>query len=125
MIVFEHKGDFKGTEKYFKKLLKTDFLSILDYYGHAGVDALASATPVESGITASSWSYEVYDNEECCGITWSNSNVVNGVPVVIMLQYGHATRNGGFVEGQDFINPALQPIFDEILEAVWREVTRA
>lgn len=125
MIVFKHEGDFKDTEKYFKKLLKTDFLEILGYYGQLGVDALMAATPVESGITASSWSYEVYDNADYCGITWSNSNVVGGVPVVIMLQYGHATRNGGFVEGQDFINPALKPIFDGITEAVWKEVTRA
>jgi hypothetical protein len=82
-------------------------------------------TPVESGETADSWSYEVFDNTEFCGITWSNSNVVDGVPIAIVLQYGHATRNGGFVAGQDYINPALQPIFDDLTEALWKEVTRA
>lgn len=124
MIVFRQKGDFKDTEKYFKRMLKTDFLDILGRYGQLGVDALMSATPIESGETAGSWGYEVYDNVDYCGITWYNTNVVDGVPIVIMLQYGHATRNGGFIAGQDFINPALKPIFDELTEALWREVTR-
>lgn len=125
MIVFKHQGSFKNTERFLTKVQKADFLSILDQYGRLGVDALRSMTPVESGETADSWSYEVFDNEEFCGITWSNSNVVDGVPIAIVLQYGHATRNGGFVAGQDYINPALQPIFDDLTEALWKEVTRA
>ena len=96
----------------------------LDKYGQAGVNALQAATPVDTGLTASSWYYEITNNDGVVRITFNNSNIQNGVPIAIILQYGHATRNGGWVEGRDYINPAIQPIFDKITETAWREVTR-
>lgn len=123
MITVKHTGSFKNVEKFLYKASRTNVLSILDKYGRQGVEALASATPTDSGLTADSWKYEVRNSKGSYSITWTNSNVVNGVPVVILLQYGHATKNGGFVQGRDFINPAIQPIFDKISEDLWKEVT--
>lgn len=123
MIVIKHKGDFKKTEKFLKDLSKIDFRQILEKYAQEGVSALASATPVDSGLTASSWSYEISGSRDSYSITWSNSNINKGVPIAIILQFGHGTRNGGYVQGRDYINPAIQPIFDKIVEEAWREVT--
>ena len=99
-------------------------LGRLDKYGREGVAALASATPVDSGLTASSWYYEIENKNGSATITFYNSNIQSGVPIAIILQYGHGTRNGGWVQGRDYINPAIQPIFDKITDEAWREVTK-
>ena len=124
MIRFRQKGDFRKATRYFERLREIVHLGTLDKYGREGVDALASATPVESGKTASSWYYEITNNGQTAKISFYNSNVNKGVPIAIVIQYGHGTRNGGWVEGRDYINPAIQPIFDRIAEEIWREVTR-
>ena len=124
MIRFRQKGDFRKATRYFERLREIVHLGTLDKYGREGVDALASATPVESGKTASSWYYEITNNGQTAKISFYNSNVNKGVPIAIIIQYGHGTRNGGWVEGRDYINPAIQPIFDRIAEEIWREVTR-
>jgi hypothetical protein len=121
-VTFKHRGNFNKTENFLEKAKKTDFFTILEKYGEAGVAALASATPVDTGLTASSWSYEIHQDSDDCAIYWTNSNVNNYVNIAIILQYGHGTRNGGYVQGRDYINPAIRPIFDEIAEAAWREV---
>lgn len=123
MIVIKHKGNFNKTERFLNRISKVDFLRILEKYGREGVNALAAATPVDSGLTANSWYYEIKTSRNSYTISWGNSNVVNGVPIAIVLQYGHATKNGGFVRGRDYINPAIQPIFDKIAEEAWREVS--
>ena len=125
MISFRQKGNFSKLTNYLEKVKGVFNLSILDKYGREGVAALASATPVESGTTASSWYYEIERRRGSAAIVFHNSNIQNGVPIAIILQYGHGTRNGGWVEGRDYINPAIQPIFDKILADVWREVTNA
>lgn len=124
LIVIKHRGNFNNTERFFKRATQANYLRILDKYGREGVTALATATPVDTGLTASSWSYEVIIRGGSFTITWSNSNVVNGVPIAIILQYGHGTGNGGYVQGLDYINPAIRPIFDKIAEEIWKEVTR-
>lgn len=124
MIRFRQKGDFRKATRYFERLIEIVHLGTLDKYGREGVAALASATPVESGKTASSWYYEITNNGQTAKISFYNSNVNKGVPIAIVIQYGHGTRNGGWVEGRDYINPAIQPIFDRIAEEIWREVTR-
>lgn len=123
MVVFKHRGDFNNLEKFLKSAKETDIRRVLDTYGQQGVRALAEHTPVDSGLTASSWGYEIITNKGSVSLVWTNSNVVNGVPIAILLQYGHGTRNGGFVQGRDYINPALQPVFDKISEEAWREVS--
>ena len=125
MIIFESKGDFKRTDSFLAKLLKRDIYRSLDKYGQQGVAALSSATPTESGLAASSLRYEVKREGRGYSITWLNSDVENGFPVAIMLQYGYGTGTGGYVQGRDYINPALKPIFDKIAEDVWKEVTSA
>lgn len=124
MISFRQKGDFSKLTRYLERVKKTARLSILDKYGREGVAALSSATPVDSGETASSWYYEVTSENESAAISFYNSNVNQGVPIAIILQYGHGTVTGGWVEGRDYINPAIQPIFDEIVDAAWKEVTK-
>lgn len=123
MITIRQKGDFNKTEKFLKKSFGKDYRSILAKYGQLGVEALSAATPVDSGATASSWSYEIIQNESSLSVVWKNTNIIKGVNIAVILQYGHATRNGGYVEGRDYINPALQPIFDELANAAWKEVT--
>lgn len=122
MISFNQKGDFSSLEKFLLKS-KDNRLSELDRLGQKGVNALAAATPINSGETANSWSYEIVRQKTTTSIVWSNSNVVNGVNIAVILQYGHGTQNGGYVEGKDYINKAIQPIFDEIAELAWKEVT--
>lgn len=124
IISFTHKGNFTKTEKLLKKSLGIDYRGKLEKYGQQGVEALSLATPVESGETASSWYYQVSQNDDTISITWYNDNVNKGVNIAVILQYGHATRNGGWVQGRDYINPALQPIFDDMAEAAWKEVTK-
>ena len=123
MISFRHKGDFKRTTRYLSKVKDLSKID-LDRYGREGVAALASATPVESGATASSWYYKILRENGRVSIAFYNSNVNKGVPIAIILQYGHGTRNGGWVQGRDYINPAIQPIFDRIVNDAWREVTK-
>lgn len=123
MITFRHKGDFSNTTKFLKNASRRIVLSNLHRYGKEGVAALASATPVDTGKTASSWYYEITEYRGGFKISFANSNIQNGwCSVAIILQYGHATRNGGWVEGRDYINPAIQPIFDKIADQAWKEV---
>ena len=122
VIRFTHKGDFSKTTKFLKRAKQIRF-SDLEKYAKKGVEALASATPVDSGVTSSSWSYEIINKDGSIVINFNNSNIQQNVPIAIILQYGHGTRNGGWVEGRDYINPAIQPIFDEITANIWREVT--
>lgn len=123
MIGFRSKGDFSKTEKMLKKALGQDYRKVLDKYGKQGVAALSSATPIESGETASSWSYKVEQNGSSISVVWYNSHVEKGVNIAVILQYGHGTRGGGYVAGRDYINPALRPVFDELADAAWKEVT--
>lgn len=123
MISFRSKGDFKKATRYFERVKEAARLSILDKYGREGVAALASATPKDSGLTANSWYYEIERTNGSATIAFYNSNVQNGIVIAIILQYGHGTGTGGWVEGRDYINPAIQPIFDEITNNAWREVT--
>lgn len=122
MIKFRHRGNFDKTEKFLKKVSKSDFLKDLEKYGDMGVKALASATPVDSGLTRESWSYEIEKSSDSYKIHWTNSNVHNGVNIAVILQYGHGTGTGGYVKGLDYINPAIRPIFDEIADSAWKEV---
>lgn len=123
MIVLKNKGDFSKTTNFLKRITKLDYKSILSKYGKMGVDALAKATPVDTGLTASSWSYEIVEDDGGATIYWKNSNVVKGVSIAVILQYGHGTGTGGYVEGIDYINPALRSIFEGIADDAWKEVT--
>lgn len=123
MIKIQHQGNFQKTDSFFKRASGKRYLESLAKYGQEGVRALSSATPVESGKTASSWDYKIVNTKNGVSITWMNSNVVDGVPIAVILQYGHGTKNGGYVQGIDYINPALRPVFDKLLNDVWREVT--
>lgn len=122
MFSFSSSGSFDQTEAWLRRLQSGQMFAQLSKFGQEGVNALASATPVESGLTASSWTYEIVQDAGSYSIIWSNTNVVNGTPVAILLQYGHGTGTGGYVQGRDYINPALQPIFDRIADEVWRAV---
>jgi hypothetical protein len=123
MFSFRQKGDFSKLTRFLERAKKAVKVSDLDKYGREGVAALASATPVETGLTASSWNYEIEIQNGSATIGFYNTNVNKGVPIAIILQYGHGTRNGGWVQGRDYINPAIQPVFDKITEAAWKEVT--
>lgn len=125
MIKFRHKGDFSKLTNFLEKTKGTIRMSLLDKYGREGVAALSSATPVETGLTASSWYYKIENNNGSASINFYNSNIQNGVLIAIVLQYGHGTRNGGWVQGRDYINPAIQPIFDRITNEAWKEVTKS
>ena len=124
MISFRQKGDFSKLTRFLERAKESVKIGDLDKYGREGVAALSSATPIDSGKTANSWSYEITNKDESVTITFNNSNIQNGVPIAIVLQYGHGTRNGGWVQGRDYINPAIQPVFDEIVDKAWREVTK-
>lgn len=124
MVSFRQKGNFINTTRYLERTKKGVRISSLDRFGREGVAALASATPVDSGETANSWYYKIENQNGVVKIGFYNSNVVNGVPIAIILQYGHGTRNGGYVQGRDYINPAIQPVFDQLAEYAWKEVTK-
>lgn len=124
MISVRQKGDFSKLTRYLVKSKEATKIKVLERFGNEGVAALASATPVDSGLTAKSWYYKIERKKGSATITFYNSNVQNGVPIAIILQYGHGTRNGGWVQGRDYINPAIQPLFDKIAENAWREVTK-
>ena len=121
MITFRHKGDFSKLTRFLEKAKEAVRLGDLDKYGREGVAALASATPVDTGLTANSWYYKIEHKDGTATISFFNSNVQNGVPIAIILQYGHGTGTGGWVEGRDYINPAIQPVFDKIAKSAWKE----
>ena len=125
MIRFESKGDFSRSIQWLQKLQRAEFYNRVNAIAAQGTSALASATPVDSSKTAQSWSHEVKITRTSCRVEWHNSNVNQGVPIAIILQYGHGTGTGGYVAGRDYINPAIRPIFDKIAEDVWSEVTRS
>ena len=125
MIEVNQKGSFKNLESFLRKMAKRDLFNQLDSLAQEGVRALSEATPIESGLTAGSWGYEIEINSKTSTITWINTNVINGFPLAVALQYGHGTGSGGFVHGRDYINPALKPIFDKIADKVWEAVTSA
>lgn len=124
MISFRQKGDFSKTKKFLEKAKSIVHMSTFDKYGKEGVAALSSATPKNTGATANSWYYKITNENGVAKISFCNSNIQNGVPIAIILQYGHATRNGGWVQGRDYINPAIRPIFDKIAKDAWEEVTK-
>lgn len=123
MITLKSKGDFKNTTKFLNKVLNRSYLDILEKYGREGVAALSAATPVDTGLTAASWGYKIEATDKGFSISFTNSNRADGVLIAIILQYGHVTNNGGWVEGRDYINPAIQPIFDRMAQEAWKEVT--
>lgn len=125
MVNFSSTGSFSKTEKFLSFIRTGRMYAFLDRNAQRGVAALAAATPVDSGLAASSWTYEVQRNAGGAKITWKNTNIESGFPVAIMLQYGHGTGTGGYVQGRDYINPAIRPVFDEIANSVWRAVTSA
>lgn len=122
MLRLTSKGDYKKATSYLERLKEIARLSIFDKYGRRGVDALANATPVDTGLTAASWEYEIIHRKSGVSLQFNNTNIQNGCPIAIILQYGHGTRGGGYVEGRDYINPAIQPIFDRLAEEMWEEV---
>ncbi|MBR5862218.1 MAG: HK97 gp10 family phage protein [Bacteroidales bacterium] len=124
MIGVKVKGSFSKTEKFLKNAKQLRIERILSKYGEKGVAALASATPIDSGLTAASWYYKIEVTSTHAKLIFCNSNVNRGIPIAIILQYGHATGTGGWVEGRDYINPALQPVFDELVNSTWEEVTK-
>ena len=125
MITFESKGDFKNTERFLKKMKSFDFSKSLKGVAQEGVRALAAATPVDSGLAANSWGYQIERSKSSFQIIWTNNDIESGFPVALMLQYGHGTGTGGYVQGRDYINPAMRPIFEKIIESLWTEVTSA
>lgn len=124
LITFRQKGDFSKASQYLERLKEAAKLGVLDKYGREGVAALASATPIETGLTASSWTYEIERKGNSVSIVYKNSNINKGVPIAVILQYGHGTGTGGWVQGRDYINPAIQPVFDRIADEAWKEVTK-
>ena len=122
LIRITTKGDFNNTFKFLNKMSKFQINKILEKYGRMGVNALASATPVDSGKTAESWGYEISVGKEGATIYWTNTNQNKGVYIAVILQYGHGTGTGGYVQGIDYINPAIRPVFDKIAEEAWLEV---
>lgn len=123
VITLVQKGNFKKTNSFIEKALEFIRLGELDKYGRQGVKALAEATPIDSGETSQSWYYKIERHKSSVSIVWCNSHVENGCNIAVILQYGHGTRNGGWVQGRDYINPAIQPLFDEIADKAWKEVS--
>lgn len=123
-IKVKHKGNFNKTERFFNRVLKREYLNILERYGQAGVEALRNATPSASGKTADSWGFGIEEGKGMVTLYWTNTNENQGVNIAILLIYGHGLQNGGYVEGIDFVNPAMRPIFEKIADESWKEVTR-
>ena len=124
MIKIRQKGDFKKLTSFLERAKESLDIGVLNKYGRKGVAALSSATPVDTGLTASSWFYKIENKNGVAKIEFHNSNIQNGVQIAVILQYGHGTKNGGYVVGRDYINPAIQPVFDELAKNAWKEVTR-
>ena len=123
MITFHHRGNFSHLEKFLMRMSDRTYMKVLEKYGQRGVEALSAATPLDSGKTAASWSYEIQNGPEGAAIYWINSNENQGVNIAVILQYGHGTGTGGYVQGRDYINPAMRDIFDKIADEAWKEVT--
>lgn len=123
-ITFTERGSFNNTERYLNRLKRAELFAVLNKYGSKGVAALSNATPKESGLTAGSWTYTIVMSPGYYSIRWHNTHEVDGRPLAVLLQYGHGTGTGGYVQGRDFINPAIRPVFDEILAEAMREVSR-
>lgn len=124
-VNFEVSGGFTKTERFLNRMKRREYLNVLDEFGRDGVQALRNATPVDSGATAEAWDYEIKRTRDYTEIVWTNSNINDGVPIAVILQYGHGTGTGGYVQGRDYINPAVRPIFDKIAEKAWKVVTSA
>ena len=124
MITIESQGEWKLTRNWFDRMTKLDLALIMNQFGKEGVSALAAATPSRSGLTSKSWNYEVTRKGNNWKITWTNSNINKGANIAVLIQYGHGTRNGGYVVGRDYINPAIRPVFDKIAQKAWKEVAR-
>lgn len=124
MMTLKSNGDFSKVTNWLERMKESAHIGILDKYGKRGVDALRDATPKDTGKTADSWDYEITNENGRATITFTNSNIQNGIPIAVILQYGHATNGGGWVQGIDYINPAIRPVFDEIVNEAWKEVTR-
>lgn len=124
-VDFEVSGGFTKTERFLNRMKRREYLNVLDEFGRDGVQALRNATPVDSGATAEAWDYEIKRTRNYTEIVWTNSNINDGVPIAVILQYGHGTGTGGYVQGRDYINPAIRPIFDKIAEKAWKVVTSA
>lgn len=124
-ITFSHHGDFSKTKQFFEKLKETVKLGDLNKYGQRGVEALQSATPIRTGKTAASWGYRIKHDSDSSTIEWYNTNVQDGVNIAVIIEYGHGTGWGGYVQGRKYIEPAIQPVFDSIADEAWKEVTRA
>ena len=124
MITITQKGSFDNTEKYLRRLKTKDLYAVLNKYGHQGVVALSNATPRDSGLTAESWYYSIVQRPGYYSIRWHNRHEEDGIPIAVLIQYGHGTRNGGYVQGQDYIMPAMRPLFERIAAEAWREVTK-
>ena len=124
-VNFEVSGGFTKTERFLNRMKRREYLNVLDEFGRDGVQALRNATPVDSGATAEAWDYEIKRTRDCTEIVWINSNINDGVPIAVILQYGHGTGTGGYVQGRDYINPAIRPLFDKIAEKAWKVVTSA
>lgn len=125
MITFTVTGDFKTTQDFLTHVKNLNLLGMLDSYGQMGVAALSEATPIDTGLAAGSWGYTVTADDGVYTIAWTNSDIETGFPVSIMLQYGYSTGTGGYVQGRDYINPAIAPTFDQIADKVWKAVTSA
>lgn len=119
------KGDYKKSETFLQKIKRPDYRRALEKYGEAGVVALSVSTPIDTGLTSTMWSYEVKKISGGYEVVWTNSHIINGVNIAVILQYGHGTRNGGYVRGRDYINPAMRPIFDQLAQEAWEEVTKS
>lgn len=124
-VNFEVSGGFTKTERFLNRMKHHEYLNVLDEFGRDGVQALRNATPVDSGATAEAWDYEIKRTRNYTEIVWTNSNINDGVPIAVILQYGHGTGTGGYVQGRDYINPAIRPVFDKIAEKAWKVVTSA
>lgn len=124
MIRYESSGSFKSTDSFLKRCISGDYLDPIEGIAEEGVQRLIAATPQDSGATANAWSYEIVEEGGKSTIWFTNSNNVNGFNVAVGLQYGHGTGTGGWVGGYDYINPALQPIFDKMADQVWKEVAK-
>lgn len=124
-VNFEVSGGFTKTERFLNRMKRREYLNVLDEFGRDGVQALRNATPVDSGATAEAWDYEIKRTRNYTEIVWTNSNINDGVPIAVILQYGHGTGTGGYVQGRDYINPVIRPVFDKIAEKAWKVVTSA
>jgi len=124
-VKFEVSGGFTKTERFLNRMKRREYLNVLDEFGRDGVQALRNATPVDSGATAEAWDYEIKRTRNYTEIVWTNSNINDGVLIAVILQYGHGTGTGGYVQGRDYINPAIRPVFDKIAEKAWKVVTSA